>query len=366
KDILELYKSNSKFINYKFIDPDRDVLIAKKYGITSYDTILIKSGENYEKIYSANEKDITSSILKLTKKEKKKIYFTIGHGEKNINNNLNELKRYLEQENYNVGETLILREGIPNDCDILIICGPQVDFNEKEIDEVKNYIEKGKRIFFFIEHGNFQNIKNLLDFYGVEIENDIIVDLASRRFLGDALSPIIMNYPYHEITKDFNLACIFITVRSVKLKENLPSGIKGDILAKTSDASWAEKNIEEIESGNVKFGKDDEAGPISIALIIEKEIQEGLKTRIAVFGDSDFVTDKFINLSGNKDFVLNTINYLGEEEVLISIRSQKEENQPLILSQKSGKFVFFLPVVIVPFLIIGIGSYITVRRKILY
>ncbi|MCM8803802.1 MAG: GldG family protein, partial [Candidatus Omnitrophica bacterium] len=42
KDILELYKSNSKFINYKFIDPDRDVLIAKKYGITSYDTILIK------------------------------------------------------------------------------------------------------------------------------------------------------------------------------------------------------------------------------------------------------------------------------------------------------------------------------------
>lgn len=366
KDILELYRANSKFINYKFVDPDRDVLIAKKYGITSYDTILIKSGDNYEKIYSPNEKEITSAILKLTKKEKKKIYFTIGHGEKDINSNLCEFKKYLEEENYNIGETLILRDGVPSDCYILLICGPKVDFNEKEIEEIKNYIEKGNRVFLFIEPGNFPNLKNFLDSYGVEIENDIIIDLASRRFLGDALSPIIMNYPYHEITKDFNLACIFSTVRSIKLKEHLSSGIKGDILAKTSNASWAEKNIKEIENGNVKFDKNDESGPIPIALIIEKEVKEDLKSRIAVFGDSDFVTDKFINLSGNKDFALNTINYLAEEEVLISIRSQKEENQPLILSQKGGKFIFFLPIVIVPILIIVIGSYIIFKRKMLY
>jgi ABC-type uncharacterized transport system involved in gliding motility auxiliary subunit len=100
--------------------------------------------------------------------------------------------------------------------------------------------------------------------------------------------------------------------------------------------------------------------------MVEKEIEEGKKARIAVFGDSDFVTDKFINFSGNKDFILNTINYLCEEEILISIRSQKEENQPLLLSQKAGKFIFFLPIVIVPVLIIGIGSFITLKRKILY
>ena len=366
KDILELYKSNSKLISYKFIDPDRDVLFAKKYGITSYDTILIKSGENYEKIYSANEKDITSTILKLTKPEKKKIYFTTGHGEKRIEQNLSLLKKYIEEENYNVSEILILREGIPEDCNLLIICGPEVDFMDKEIEEIKNFVEKGKRLLFLLEPGNFPNIKNFLDSYGIEIGNDIVVDLASRRFLGDALSPLVMNYPYHQITKDFNLACIFSTARSVKIKENLPEKVKGDILAKTSNASWSEKNMKEIEKGNVKFDENDESGPISIAGIVEKEIEEGKKARIAVFGDSDFVTDKFINFSGNKDFILNTINYLCEEEILISIRSQKEENQPLLLSQKAGKFIFFLPIVIVPVLIIGIGSFITLKRKILY
>ncbi len=367
KDLLEQYKSNSKFITYKFLDLDREVLIAKQYGITSYDTILIKSGENYEKIYSSEEKDITSAILKLTKKEKKRICFTIGHGEKRIEENLNLLKKYLEEENYQVDEILILRDGIPEDCDILLICGPQVDFAEKEIEEIKNFIDKGKKLFLLIDPGNFPNISVFLDLYGVKIENDIIIDLASRRFLGDALSPLIMDYPYHEITRNFNLACIFSNVRSVKLKENLPSEIKGNILAKTSNASWSEKNMKEIGKGNVKFDEDiDEKGPIPIAVIVEKKINDKEKIKIAVFGDSDFVSDKFINFSGNKDFALNTINYLGEEEILISIRSKKEENQPFILSQKAGKFLFFLPVVIIPVLIITIGSYITIKRKLFY
>lgn len=365
KDILEQYRSNSKFINYKFVDPDRDVLLAKKFGITSYDTMVIKCGENYEKIYSTDEKDITSTILKLTKKEKKKIYFTTGHGEKKIED-LSTLKNYLQEENYDVGEILILRDGIPSDCDVLLICGPQIDFFDKEIEEIKSFIEKGRKLLLLIEPGNFPKIKNLIYEYGVEIGDDIVVDLASRRFLGDALSPLVIDYPYHEITKDFNLASIFTTVRSVKKRDELPPKVRVDILARTSKASWAEKNLKEIERGKVKFDENDESGPVSICALIEKDIDETKKARIAVFGDSDFVTDKFINLSGNKDFILNTINYLTEEEILISIRSQKEENQPLILSQRSGKFLFFFPVVIVPVLIIISGGYIVLKRKLVY
>ncbi|HOK55733.1 MAG TPA: GldG family protein [bacterium] len=370
KELLEQYRSNSKFISYRFVDLDRDVLLAKKYGITSYDTILIKTGENYEKIYSLGEKEITGAILKLTKKEKKKIYFTTGHGEKGIDDKLSNFKKYLEEENYTVGETLILRDGIPDDCDILVICGPEVDFVDKEIEEIKKFIDSGKRLLVFLDTGNFPNLKNLLGSYGIEIENDIIIDLAGRRFLGDALSPLVFDFPYHQITRDFsNSACVFSSVRSVKLKENLPSEIKGDVLARTSSASWAEKNMKEIEKGKVNYDENDEKGPVSVAVLVEKEIKEkegNKKACVAVFGDSDFVTDKMIGFLLNKDFAMNTVNYLAEEDILISIREKKEENQPLILSEKAGKFLFFFPVVIIPVLIIISGSYITIRRKFLY
>jgi len=370
KELFEQYRANSKFITYKFYDLDREVLLAKRYGITSYDTILIKSGENYEKIYTPEEKDITGAILKLTKKEKKKIYFTKGHGEKGLDEKLSNFKKYLEEENYIVGETFILREGIPDDCNILVICGPEVDFVDKEIDEIKKFVDNGKRILLFIDTGNFPNIKNFLELYGIEIDNDMIVDLAGKKFLGDPLTPLIIDFPYHEITRDFsNSACIFSSVRSVNLKENLSSEIKGDILAKTSSASWAEKNINEIEKGRVKYDEKDEKGPVSVAVLVKKEIKEGessKKSCIAVFGDSDFVTDKMIGFLHNKDFVMNTVNYLAEEDILISIREKKEENQFLILSERAGRFLFYFPVVIVPVLIIILGSYITIRRRILY
>ncbi|MCM8784996.1 MAG: GldG family protein [Candidatus Omnitrophica bacterium] len=370
KEIFEQYRSCSKFITYRFADLDRDVLLARKYGITSYDTILIKSGDKYEKIYSPDEKNITSAILKLIKEEKKKVYFTIGHGEKRADEKLSILKESLEQENYITGEILILREGIPEDCDILVICGPEIDFVDKEIEEINNFINKGKRVLLFLEIGKFPVIKDFLNSYGIKIDNDIVIDLASRRFLGDALSPLIMDYPYHEITKEIsNSACIFSSVRSVSLEENLPSEIKGSVLAKTSSASWAEKDLKEIEKGKVKYDENDEKGPVSVAVIVEKEIKENSQTKksyIVVFGDSDFVSDKMINFSANKDFVLNTINYLAEEEILISIREKKEENQPLILTEKAGKFLFFLPVIIIPVLIIILGGFITFRRKLIY
>ncbi|MFN4226999.1 MAG: GldG family protein [Candidatus Ratteibacteria bacterium] len=369
KEIFEQYRTNSKFINYRFADLDRDVLLAKKYGITSYDTILIMSGDKYEKIYSPDEKNITSTILKLIKEEKKKIYFTTGHREKRLDEKLSSLKDYLEQENYIIGETLILRDGIPEDCDILVICGPEIDFVDKEIEEINNFINRGKRLLLFLEPGNFPVIKNFLNSYGIKIDNDIIIDLASRRFLGDPLSPLIIDYPYHQITKEIsNSACVFSSVRSVRLEENLPPDIKGDILAKTSSASWAEKSLKEIEKGKVKYDENDEKGPIPVAIIVEKEIKEKDQTKksyIAVFGDSDFISDKMINFSANKDFVLNTINYLAEEDILISIREKKEENQPLILTEKAGKFLFFLPVVIIPVLIIILGGFITFRRKLI-
>ena len=376
QDLFEQYKEVSNKIKYQFIDPDRELGKAKKYQVTSYGTIVLEYGENIEKVFNPEEKDITTAILKLTKKGKKKIYFTKGHGERNLDNfdgeGISNLKTAIENEQYETKEVLIMREGIPTDCDIISICGPKTDFIEGEIKELKKYLDSGGRIFMFMEPGTYPNLSKFASEYGIKIGNNVIVDLTGRIFLGNAVSPVIMDYPYHEITKDFKLASIFSFSCSVEPLSNVSSNIKVETIAKTSSNSWAETNLNSVYSGVVNFDPEkDKKGPISVSVVGEIEIETGKegekkKGRIAVFGDSDFVSNKLLNSSGNKDFVLNTFGWLAEEEVLISIRSKEKENQPLILTSKQGKIIFYIPIVIIPLLIFSSGLFICIRRKLKY
>ena len=373
--LFEEYKTSSRYIKYKLIDPDKNPMMARKYDVKSYGTIVVEYGGEQEKVYIPEEKYITKAILKLIKSGEKKIYFTKGHGEKSIDEygieGLSKLKSKLEDEQYKVEEVFLMREGVPSDCNILVICGPKIDFTESEINEIKKYIEKGGRVLALIDPGNFPKLSNLLSQYGMKLENDIVVDLASRRFLGDAMSPMIMDYPYHQITKDFNLGCIFSWARSVEEKGNPPSNINVSSIARTSPESWAEKDLSSVEKGYVKYEPDrDRKGPISLGVACEIEIEgkkeEKKKARIVAFGDSDFITNKFFNFSGNGNLILNTFGWLAEEEILISIRTKERENQPLNLTEKQGRVIFFIPVVAIPGLLMALGGFICIRRRLKY
>ncbi len=49
------------------------------------------------------------------------------------------------------------------------------------------------------------------------------------------------------------------------------------------------------------------------------------KRRIVVFGDSDFVTNGYLGIPGNRDLFLNSVNWLAQQENLISIRPRDPE-----------------------------------------
>ena len=42
-----------------------------------------------------------------------------------------------------------------------------------------------------------------------------------------------------------------------------------------------------------------------------------------LLGDSDFAGNEFVNLLGNRDFFLNTLSWLAEEENLIAVRPRE-------------------------------------------
>ena len=56
---LKEYRAVSPQITYRFVDPDRDPVTASAENITTYGTVVFKSGERRQTINAIDEKDIT-------------------------------------------------------------------------------------------------------------------------------------------------------------------------------------------------------------------------------------------------------------------------------------------------------------------
>ncbi len=85
---------------------------------------------------------------------------------------------------------------------------------------------------------------------------------------------------------------------------------------------------------------------------------------MVVFGDSGFINNFYINHLGNKDLFLNTINWLSEEDYLISSRPKRPEYNYRFLKYQETKRLFWLLVILQPALPLVVGLVIYIRRKI--
>jgi ABC-type uncharacterized transport system involved in gliding motility auxiliary subunit len=375
RDLLDQFVYHSKRFKFEFIDPDRNPVKANKYKIDSYGTIVVESNGRQEKVYMGDEEKITNAILKATSDKKKTIYFVKGHGENEIldfgKDGYSAAKMALEDENYYVKELFLLREDMPPDASLLVISGPKKDFFEPEIEKIETYIEKGGRVLFMIDPYTSSRIKEFLKKYSVILGDDIIVDVLSRLFGADYLTPVVSNYRYHPITKDFNIASFFPVSRSVEVDKETKEGISAEILVSTGDGSWSETDKKSIEEGKPAFDdKKDRKGPIPVAAVVTIENkskgEDDKKTRkasLVVFGDSNFANNTYFRLSGNGDLFLNTIGWLAEEGELIAIRKKRKNISPVVLTRFQGKVVFWSSVIFLPLTVLLIGVVVFQKRR---
>ncbi len=382
-DLLSEYSYHSSKFKFHFVDPDRNPADAVKYGVTSYRTTLLKYGDKQEIVVTESENKLTNSLLKLISKDIKVFYFVGGHGEKRVEskeeNGYLYLKEAIERENHQVRDLLLISaEKVPDDAAVLVVSGPETDYLQSELDKITAFVKKGGRALFMVDPGGAPGLTNYLSGFGFEITNDFIIDKMSQVYGANYLTPVIVQYDKnHPVTRDFELATFFPIARSVHIKEDPAKGSFD--LAKTSDKSWtvAGKLTKEDEEFNSTKHR---RGPISVVAVTAVEVnvgdnkagnnktaegQESVKTwgKILVTGDSDFVSNKFLKLAGNKDFALNMLNWLAEENILISVRRKEPGLTPLILTAVQGKIVFWLSVVIVPSLLLVAGIGVTARRR---
>jgi len=384
EDLLEEFKMKSEKFSFDFIDPDREPEIAKAYDVKRYGTVVVKSGENEEQVFDVTEEKLTNAILKVSREEKKKVYFLEGHGERDLENierdGYNAAKKALENENYDIGTLILAREkAIPEDCSALIIASPRVAPLENEIDLIERYLKSGGSALFMLDPSPAIGLEGFLSDWGVDVGDDIVVDVSGvgRLFGAGPTIPLVSDYPSHRITNEFNVMTFFPLTRSIRPRDEKGKGAKVQTILRTSARSWAEKNYGEKP---FRLNEDvDLKGPVSIAVALTEEFHSEADTlggkgeesienkkrtaRMVVFGDADFACNSYFSVSGNSDLFLNVVNWLAEEEDLISIRPKQREDRRVSMTAAQSRYVFYLTVIALPLIVLAVGITVKVKRR---
>jgi len=384
RKLLSAYQYEAANIHYELIDPERNPSVTRRYNVKNINTFILEGYGQSQTVKIADEEHITNALITLIESETLKVYWLTGHGERVFKGQepgaLSMLQEGLTNENYEFLEINLMQEDIPKGASLVVIAAPVKSLFPEEVTSLEKHLNRGGRIIVFLEPYNDGGLKGFLKTYGIRITDDIIVDKLSRVMGGDYLLPMVVEYGIHDITKDFRLACLFDMARSVEPEDEQKSGLTVTALAYTSPNSWSETDRKSLDAGRVQFDEQDRQGPVSLAAITEleppmKKVSEEKgdkktgateitgKGRLVVFGDVDFASNKRFGLAANGDFVMNTVNYLVGRENLIIIKKKHKPVEPLMLNRTQGLVVFWVPVFVIPLVVLFIGIVVWNRRR---
>ena len=85
--------------------------------------------------------------------------------------------------------------------------------------------------------------------------------------------------------------------------------------------------------------------------------------RLVVFGNAMFANNQFIGQYFNRDFLLNTANWLVGEEGLISVRARTMRASRVQFTAQQGTLIFYLSLLVLPELLLIAGLAVWWRRR---
>ena len=267
---------------------------------------------------------------------------------------------------------LVTKAEVPSDCTVLVVGGPDADYQLPEVDAIRKYVEVGGRALVLLDPplkmGRFEIADNealtmVLEAWGITPVKDLILDLnpiGQLAGLGPQVA-LVTSYDSHAIVNDMKRrATGFPLVRSLETKNGDKTTVQK--LFGSSDSSLATKKlntpaIDPTDPKNIK-------GPLTIAAAgtynTGKENSQG---RFVVIGSSAWAANNFISFNGNPDLALNAINWLASDEDLISIRPKDREDRRITLTQSQMRWLRITSQFLLPLLIVVGGVAVWWRRR---
>jgi len=385
RELYETFAYYSPKLTYELVDPDKHPELAERFKVSVMGTTHLQyggdSGEGIN-VTDLTEESLTNAIIRATKSTKKVIEFLDGHGEADPDDAETEtgygtIKKDLEGEGYEVRKLELAQlPKVPDDCNLVVVAGPIKPIGTHEIDALNDYLKHGGRMIAMYRPQRPDNpidedamVKLAAD-WGVKVGNDIVVDQVVRLLEGPALglNPIVQTYGEHPITKDFKQRTVFPMTRSLTAEPSLKAGLTVTPVASTSETSWAEVDLDTLfRQQKAELTAKDTRGPIAVVMAVDGNLEQmGLgkgDARIVVYGSAEFADNQYAETFFNRDFFINSADWLTGEENSISIRPRSIRASRFRLTTAQFSIVFAFAVLLLPEMLLIVGIVVWWERR---
>lgn len=355
------------------------------------------------------EYDLSSKIYELTNDSKLKLAMLAGHGEKSLFGELTLVNELLSTQ-FEVTELdLTSVSEIGTDISVLVIASPTTEFSEADRYKLDQYLLSGGKIVVLadIYSNDFQtgvltlsatNINTFLNSYGLNVSSNVLLD-ESYTPLQSGLRQYA--YPFWVLIQPDNIAtdlpplgdlqsATLFWTSSVEVTDSCQDDetCRGRMttLLKTTDQAWTntgetvsiqptefiatgadQYDVAILADGDFTSAFQGQELPSELAgATFTAERKDTGSGKLVVFGDSDFVTDSFIQ--GNEQNAVlfsNLAEWLASADALSAIRSKEISTRPLeVLSESEKNVVRMANILVIPVLLVAAGfGYNALRRK---
>lgn len=385
-DFLDHYDAFPK-VAVKYIDPDKNPKIIRdldKEGMLGLqtDNIVVKSGNKVKKVvanelfyadpnsnqaYFGAEQSLTGAIKYVITEKTPVIYFMEGHNERRLDAEFTGLRQILENGNYFVRTlNLTVESQVPEDAEMVIYAGPKTDMSKAEADRLIEYLKNDGNVIFLFEPVNsdkkFDNFENVLNEYNISLNYDRVQENDPSRHYPDDPYTFMPTVQTSQITAGEDLSEFFVLVddsRSFSILNNYKEPLNVFPLWTSSEQAIGKSyGVDEDE---------DTMGPHFLS--IAAEYNSAYNAKVLVYGNAYIFTDDGFNelypLSQNTmKFFLASLAWMRDTTNDLEIAPKTMVYDIVNLTSKNTRPIILVTVFVVPVLIILMGVFVWVSRKI--
>lgn len=365
RNFVALYQRYKPDITLGFVDPAKHPDVVRQADIRNNGEMVVEYDGRREHLTMLNEQALTSALLSLAHRKQQLVMYLTGHGERKLDGNANfdlgEFGRRLQQNGFRTGAlNLAVAQEVPANASLLIVTQPQVDLLPGEQDKLLRYIDRGGNLLWLLDAEPLHGLGPLAEKLGLVLSPGIVIDPDAQQMRAPASWALAAGYPPHAITRDFNLVTVFPYARALDHED--ATGWQYHAVAEAAPRGWVSRTVPK-EGQTPRFNREhDVPGPVTVALALNRNVNDR-DQRIVVAGSGSFLANTYAGNGGNLDLGVNMVNWLANEDKLITIQPRAAKDSAVELSKRQLSAISITFVVVLPLLLALIGGVLWWRRR---